>query len=59
MALNQLAPDIQEAVLNLPAMTGKPEIHEKRLRPIAAMLDWMEQRKAWRQVLLNTNPVGF
>ena len=38
MALNQLAPDIQEALLNLPAMTGKPEIHEKRLRPIAAML---------------------
>ena len=25
MALNQLAPDIQEALLNLPAMKGKPE----------------------------------
>ena len=48
MALNQLAPDIQEALLNLPATNGKPDIHEKRLRPIAAMLSWEEQRVAWR-----------
>ncbi len=48
MALNQLAPDIQEASLNLPATKGKPEIHEKRLRPLAAMLRWEDQRKAWR-----------
>ena len=50
MALNQLAPDIQEALLNLPATKGKPEIHEKRLRPIAAMLNWEEQRGVWRQM---------
>lgn len=50
MALNQLAPDIQEALLNLPATKGKPEIHEKRLRPIAAMLTWKEQRAAWKQI---------
>jgi hypothetical protein len=50
MALNQLAPDIQEALLNLPATKGKPEIHEKRLRPIAAMLNWDEQRVAWREI---------
>jgi hypothetical protein len=49
-ALNQLAPDIQEALLNLPATKGKPEIHEKRLRPIAAMLRWEDQRGAWRQI---------
>ncbi len=49
MALNQLAPDIQEALLNLPATKGKPEIHEKRLRPIAAMLRWEDQRTAWRE----------
>jgi hypothetical protein len=48
MALNQLAPDIQEALLNLPSTKGKPEIHEKRLRPIAAMLSWEEQRVAWQ-----------
>jgi len=50
MALNQLAPDIQEALLNLPATKGKPEIHEKRLRPIAAMLRWEDQRAAWRKI---------
>jgi hypothetical protein len=50
MALNQLAPDIQEALLNLPATKGKPEIHEKRLRPIVAMLLWEDQRGAWRQI---------
>ncbi|MFN7292082.1 MAG: hypothetical protein ACK5T6_15955 [Pirellula sp.] len=50
MALNQLAPDIQEALLNLPATKGKPEIHEKRLRPIAAMLRWEDQRGAWKQI---------
>ena len=51
MALNQLAPDIQEALLNLPATKGKPEIHEKRLRPIAAMLRWEDQRKAWLEMM--------
>ncbi len=56
MALNQLAPDIQEALLNLPATKGKPEIHEKRLRPIAAMLTWKEQRGAWKQIC---DEVGF
>ena len=40
MALNQLAPDIQQALLNLPARKVKPEIHKKRSRPIAAMLHW-------------------
>lgn len=50
MALNQLAPDIQEALLNLPATKGKPEIHEKRLRPLAAMLRWKDQRRAWKQI---------
>ncbi len=50
MALNQLAPDIQEALLNLPATKGKPEIHEKRLRPIASLLRWDDQRSAWRKL---------
>ncbi len=56
MALNQLAPDIQEALLNLPATKGKPEIHEKRLRPIAAMLTWKEQRAVWKQIC---DEIGF
>jgi hypothetical protein len=51
MALNQLAPDIQEALLQLPLITGKPDLHEKRLRPIAAMLLWHDQRAAWLRIL--------
>ncbi|MCA9127232.1 MAG: hypothetical protein KDB22_09100 [Planctomycetales bacterium] len=50
LALNQLAPDIQEALLNLPATKGNPEIHEKRLRPISAMLTWDNQRAAWKRI---------
>lgn len=45
-----MADDIQEALLNLPATKGKPEIHEKRLRQIAAMLRWEDQRAAWRKL---------
>jgi hypothetical protein len=52
MALNQLAPDIQEALLQLPTITCKPDLHEKRLRPIAAMLLWKDQRAEWLQMLL-------
>ena len=52
LSLNMLAPDIQEYLLYLPPeTTGKPFLHEKRLRPIAAMIDWDQQRVAWRQVL--------
>ena len=61
MALNQLAPDIQELLLNLPATKGRPEIHEKRLRPIAAMLHWEDQRAAWKQIycVLRYQSEGF
>jgi hypothetical protein len=48
---NQLAPDILEALLQLPTITRKPDLHEKRLRPIAAMLLWKDQRAAWLQTL--------
>jgi hypothetical protein len=58
MALNQLAPDIQESLLNLPSTKGKPEIHEKRLRPIAAMLNWEEQRVAWRELTKGSAILG-
>ncbi len=51
MALNQLAPDIQEALLTLPATKGKPEITRRRLRPIAAMLHWEDQRAEWRKLI--------
>jgi len=49
MNLNHLAPDIQEALLFLPQVTsGRESIHEKKLRPIAAEVDWQRQREEWR-----------
>lgn len=48
MDLLGLAPDIQEAVLFLPATErGRAAITERDLRPIAAMADWRMQRKVW------------
>lgn len=52
MGLNLLAPDIQRALLDLPPQgRGKPFLHEKRIRPITAILDWAEQRRAWAEML--------
>ncbi|MFN5185572.1 MAG: hypothetical protein ACOVQH_01170 [Burkholderiaceae bacterium] len=44
------------AILPQRSVKGKPEIHEKRLRPIAAMLSWKEQRAAWKQIC---DAIGF
>jgi hypothetical protein len=50
MALLQLAPDIQEAILFLPRVpVGKDPITERDLRPIAATADWNVQRTMWRR----------
>jgi len=44
--LTLLAPEIQEELLHLPLVkTGKPGIHEKMVRPIAAEMDWDRQRE--------------
>jgi len=44
-----LAPDIQEALLDLPRVeAGRDPITERCLRPIAAVLDWATQREMWR-----------
>ncbi|MGE3777425.1 MAG: hypothetical protein AB7F89_09585 [Pirellulaceae bacterium] len=51
LALNLLAPDIQEELLHLPpAEVGKDPIHEKLLRPLAAETDWQRQRQMWREL---------
>jgi hypothetical protein len=51
MRLLSLAPDIQEALLFLPRVVrGKPTIHEKMLRPMAAEMDWGRQRRMWSEV---------
>jgi hypothetical protein len=50
MNLLCLAPDIQEALLLLPAMErGRNVVNEHELRPIAAMADWQKQRRVWRR----------
>lgn len=48
MNLLCLAPDIQEAILFLPAtLRGRDAVTERDLRPIAAVPDWQKQRRMW------------
>ncbi len=50
--LLNLAPDIQEAVLFLPAVErGKDPITEHELRSIVTIADWKKQRQMWNQLL--------
>jgi hypothetical protein len=49
MALLQLAPDIQEEILFLPALErGRGPIHMWKVLPIAGLLSWPAQRRRWR-----------
>jgi len=51
MNLLNLAPDIQEDILFLPAGEGgRDPIAERVVRPIAAILDWHSQREAWARL---------
>ena len=46
-----LAPEIQEAILNLPLVTnGRDALSERQLRPIAAKPDWNRQLEMWREI---------
>ena len=57
--LTFLAPDLQEELLFLPKThSGRDAIHERMLRPVTALLDWNEQRAAWRRLLASTTLVG-
>jgi hypothetical protein len=65
MHLLHLAPDLQETILFLPAADrGRDAVTERDLRPIAAILNWKNQRKAFRTGCLNSSfdpsdsPVG-
>ena len=52
MWLDNLAPDIQEQILDLPRTTqGRDVILEQDVRPIAKTHDWAEQRKMWTEIL--------
>ncbi len=51
MNLLHLAPDIQEAILFLPTVeTGRTQLSERDLRPVAAEPDWQKQRRMWASV---------
>src|SRR5262245_15230857 len=48
MNLLQLAPDLQEQIVFLPNFkSGRSPLTERKLRPIAATLNWRKQRKLW------------
>lgn len=50
MNLLLLAPDIQEAILDLPRVSrGRDPISETDMRPITAEMDWDDQRCRWAQ----------
>jgi len=52
LSLTLLAPDIQEALLYLPAGAGsRASLTERRLRPITGEPDWNRQRQLWQQVV--------
>ncbi|MFA7235756.1 MAG: hypothetical protein WC058_02740 [Phycisphaeraceae bacterium] len=51
MNLLHLAPDIQEAILDLPRIaSGRTPITERDVRPIAAEPNWNIQRKLWQRM---------
>ena len=46
-----LAPEIQQAILDLPLVTtGRDPITERQLRPITAEPDWSKQLVLWAEV---------
>src|ERR1700680_2345339 len=54
MNLPVLAPEIQEALLFLPRTEkGRDSIHLAQLQPLAALLDWRQQRRLWEELHSN------
>lgn len=50
-ALALLAPDIQAAILKLPAeTTGRSPIHEKLRRPACREIEFDRQREMWSEI---------
>jgi len=50
MALLNLAPDIQEAILFLPrTLRGHDSVTERHIRAIAGIAEWHRQREAWQR----------
>jgi hypothetical protein len=60
MNLLHLAPDIQEAILDLPPVTRGPDpITESSLRPISVLLEWGKQRRVWTRLVEQQGVGGF
>jgi hypothetical protein len=52
-----LAPDIQETLLFLPrTVRGRDPIHLRQLQPLAAVLEWEQQRILWRKLQATSGP---
>jgi len=49
MKLRQLAPDLQEQILFLSDVKG---LNERNLRPLVQHLDWCQQRRMFRKIML-------
>ena len=50
--LTQLAPDIQEAILNLePTTDHVPRFREREVRTIAILPNWEKQRVLWKRLV--------
>lgn len=59
MNLLNLAPDIQEQILLLPARSqGREAIAERNLRPLVRIVSWARQRKLWAQSRQSAFAVG-
>jgi hypothetical protein len=54
--LTQLAPDIQEAILDLkPTTDHVPRFREREVRTIAILPNWEKQRVAWKRLNRDRN----
>jgi hypothetical protein len=55
----RISGSIQTTLLALPPQSkGKPFLHEKRIRPIIALLKGTEQRKVWQLILATKKAIG-
>jgi len=53
--LTNLAPDIQQAILDLePSTDYVPRFREREVRTIAIMPNWEKQRVAWKRLVKGT-----
>ena len=59
MQLIWLAPEIQQAILELPPGPRRHPVTEQAMRTIAQQLRWADQRRAWLRLLENKDQFGL